>query len=72
VESLLRGVKAKHNLPEQPSTAFIAPRLGKPDEIAEAVFWLCSEASSFVSGTTLTLDGAVPLHLSQNLAELKK
>jgi NAD(P)-dependent dehydrogenase (short-subunit alcohol dehydrogenase family) len=33
-------------------------RLGKPEEIAEGVLWLCSDAASFVTGHTLTIDGA--------------
>lgn len=32
-------------------------RMGKPEEIAEAVVWLCSEAASFVTGHTMTVDG---------------
>ncbi len=32
-------------------------RLGKPEEIAAAVVWLCSEAASFVTGHTLLVDG---------------
>ncbi len=32
-------------------------RLGRPEEIAEAVVWLCSDASSFVTGHTMTVDG---------------
>ncbi len=32
-------------------------RLGRPDEIAEAVVWLSGGASSFVTGHTLVLDG---------------
>ena len=32
-------------------------RLGQPDEIAEAVVWLCSDAASFVTGHTMTVDG---------------
>ncbi len=34
-------------------------RLGQPAEIAEAVLWLCSDASSFVTGHALTLDGGL-------------
>jgi NAD(P)-dependent dehydrogenase (short-subunit alcohol dehydrogenase family) len=32
-------------------------RLGLPEEVAEAVVWLCSDASSFVIGHTLVVDG---------------
>ena len=34
-------------------------RLGQPTEIAEAVVWLCSESSSFVTGHALALDGGL-------------
>lgn len=32
-------------------------RLGRPEEMAEAVLWLCSEKASFVTGISLTADG---------------
>jgi NAD(P)-dependent dehydrogenase (short-subunit alcohol dehydrogenase family) len=32
-------------------------RLGESDEIAEAIVWLCSDASSFVNGASLAVDG---------------
>jgi NAD(P)-dependent dehydrogenase (short-subunit alcohol dehydrogenase family) len=32
-------------------------RMGKPEEIAEAVLWLCSDASSFVTGLPMPVDG---------------
>lgn len=32
-------------------------RLAKPEEIAEAVIWLCSDASSFAIGLNLLMDG---------------
>ena len=32
-------------------------RLGKPEEIAEAVVWLCSDRASFVTGQGIVVDG---------------
>ena len=32
-------------------------RLGRPEEVAEAVVWLCSEKASLVLGTALAVDG---------------
>jgi NAD(P)-dependent dehydrogenase (short-subunit alcohol dehydrogenase family) len=34
-----------------------AGRLGQPQEIAEAVVWLCSDRASFVSGESMLVDG---------------
>jgi len=34
-------------------------RLGRPEDIARAVVWLASDEAAFVSGTTLTVDGAL-------------
>jgi NAD(P)-dependent dehydrogenase (short-subunit alcohol dehydrogenase family) len=33
-------------------------RMGKPEEMAQAAVWLCSDASSFVSGESMLVDGA--------------
>ena len=32
-------------------------RMGEPEEIAAAVLWLCSDASSFVTGQAIAVDG---------------
>jgi NAD(P)-dependent dehydrogenase (short-subunit alcohol dehydrogenase family) len=32
-------------------------RMGAPEEVAQAVVWLCSDAASFVTGTGLSVDG---------------
>lgn len=34
-------------------------RIGKPEEIAEAVIWLCSDKASFVVGHMMTVDGGL-------------
>lgn len=32
-------------------------RMGEPEEVAEAVIWLCSDAASFVTGNAMAVDG---------------
>jgi NAD(P)-dependent dehydrogenase (short-subunit alcohol dehydrogenase family) len=32
-------------------------RMGHPEEVAEAVVWICSDAASFVTGHTMAVDG---------------
>lgn len=34
-------------------------RFGKPEEIAEAVIWMCSDRASFMTGQSLVLDGGL-------------
>jgi NAD(P)-dependent dehydrogenase (short-subunit alcohol dehydrogenase family) len=34
-----------------------ADRLGQPEEVADAVVWLCSEEASFVTGESISVDG---------------
>ena len=36
-------------------------RYGKPQEIAEAVVWLASDSTKFITGQTITLDGGTSL-----------
>jgi NAD(P)-dependent dehydrogenase (short-subunit alcohol dehydrogenase family) len=32
-------------------------RLGRPEEIADAVLWLCSSSASYVTGQSISIDG---------------
>ncbi len=34
-------------------------RMGTPEEVANAVLWLCSDASSFVTGQSIAVDGGI-------------
>ncbi len=41
-------------------------RLGRPDEVAEAAFFLCNPAAGFVNGHDLVIDGAYSIGGFQN------
>jgi NAD(P)-dependent dehydrogenase (short-subunit alcohol dehydrogenase family) len=50
----------EYNIPvEQFEQAIPLGRLGKPEELAAAVLYLCSDQARYVVGTTLILDGGV-------------
>src|SRR5262249_41112771 len=53
-------IHARNGQPDRP--ARVAPtvpmgRIGQPEEIAEAIVWLCSPASSYVTGALLDVGG---------------
>jgi NAD(P)-dependent dehydrogenase (short-subunit alcohol dehydrogenase family) len=54
-----RVIGGNHELEAQYTTMQPVGRMGTPDEIAEAVVWLCSERSSFVTGHALVADGGL-------------
>ena len=37
-------------------------RMGQPEEIADAVLWLCSSAASYVTGQSISVDGGYVMH----------
>jgi glucose 1-dehydrogenase len=37
-------------------------RIGEPEDIGAAAVWLCSDASDYVTGTTLFVDGGMTLY----------
>ena len=50
-------------LPQKVKDAFMQQiplgRIGKPDDVAEAVYWLCSDAASYVTGQTIHVNGGM-------------
>ncbi|BAY87568.1 short chain dehydrogenase [Calothrix parasitica NIES-267] len=52
-----RGTSSKEALENYISTFVPMNRMGTAREVAEAVIWLFSDAASFVTGTTLAVDG---------------
>jgi NAD(P)-dependent dehydrogenase (short-subunit alcohol dehydrogenase family) len=54
-----RGIKAQPGSPEYRMLEELHPmhRLGHPEEIGEAIAWLCSDAAFFVTGQCLFADG---------------
>jgi hypothetical protein len=48
---LLEDIQSKHPI----------GRLGKPEELADAVVWLCSDKASFVTGHNMVIDGGYTL-----------
>ena len=56
-EMLDRTVETNTELMEYFKTTLPMGRIGTPQEVVNAVLWLCSDASSFVTGHSLTVDG---------------
>jgi NAD(P)-dependent dehydrogenase (short-subunit alcohol dehydrogenase family) len=50
------------NIEEEIRATVPLGRLGRPDDVARAALWLCSDEAAWISGATLTVDGAQWLH----------
>lgn len=64
------GVRVNAIAPGEVETSILSPgtekiieklpmqRLGQPEEVADAIYFLCSEASSYISGAEIEVNGA--------------
>ena len=64
------GVRVNAIAPGEVETSILSPgtdkiveqlpmrRLGQPSEVADAIYFLCSEHSSYISGTEIEVNGA--------------
>ena len=59
VPKCLLGVFGDENALERMAAVHPLGRIGRPEEIADAVVWLFSDRSSYYTGQSLTLDGGL-------------
>ncbi|MEO0593469.1 MAG: SDR family oxidoreductase, partial [Myxococcota bacterium] len=50
--------------PFDPTKNIPLERIGEADEIAEAIYWLCSPAARYVTGQVLSVDGGITSKMS--------
>ncbi|MGH8416905.1 MAG: SDR family NAD(P)-dependent oxidoreductase [Pseudomonas sp.] len=50
-----------HELPDTLASNFPVPRVGRPEEIASAVMFLASNEASYITGTSLLVDGGATM-----------
>ncbi|MDY6971307.1 MAG: 3-oxoacyl-[acyl-carrier-protein] reductase [Thermodesulfobacteriota bacterium] len=50
-------------LPEEAKSKFVQQiplgRIGRPEEVAEAVYWFCSDAASYITGQIIHVNGGI-------------
>ncbi len=51
--------KSTEELCDEMTAPLILKRMGKPEEVASAVAFLASDEASFITGTTLIVDGGL-------------
>ena len=58
--AMLRGFMEHRGLSEEQMVSYVPiGRIGKPDDVAEAVLFLCSDKASYITGATLQGDGGM-------------
>jgi NAD(P)-dependent dehydrogenase (short-subunit alcohol dehydrogenase family) len=55
--ALEMGIKAHPDIEKRINAQVPMGRIGSPEEIANAVVWLCSDGSAYVTGQALAVDG---------------
>ena len=70
IETPLLRFAAEQMQPEDPAGAIkewgglhVLGRVGRPEEMAQVALFLCSDASSFVTGATIVADGGLTIQL---------
>jgi NAD(P)-dependent dehydrogenase (short-subunit alcohol dehydrogenase family) len=57
---MLRGFMENRGLSEERMVSYVPiGRIGKPEDVAEAVLFLCSDKASYITGATLQVDGGM-------------
>jgi NAD(P)-dependent dehydrogenase (short-subunit alcohol dehydrogenase family) len=54
IERFTKGSREQH---EQLEQLHPLGRMGTPEEVAQTIYWLCSDAASFVTGHIMPVDG---------------
>lgn len=62
VRGMMAAPKVERDIPPIAYGKAAIDRFGQPEEIAQAVIWLCSDKASFVTGHALAADGGYLAH----------
>ncbi|MDP3896347.1 MAG: SDR family oxidoreductase [Mesorhizobium sp.] len=62
IDTPMTAMLPNHNQLQQTLQRYALGRLGRDDEVAQAALFLTSNASSFITGTTLAVDGGRTFH----------